>query len=70
MFGGLPVVPLIGNICTTGTDFVTICIICTNGINSTIGDGAIGDDICVNGTNVTNQIYDKSKPDMHNISNL
>ena len=39
VFGVLPMVPLVGNICTIGTNDITIFTICTNFFtNGTIGN--------------------------------
>ena len=56
VFGVLPMVPLVGNICTIGTNLIT---------NGTIGKeiGANGNAISTNSTNVTNQWYHWENPE-------
>ena len=56
---GSPMVPLVGNICTIGTNLVA---------NGTIGkeigaNGKNGNTIGTNGTNVTNQWYHWENPE-------
>ena len=56
---GSPIVPLVGNICTIGTNLMT---------NGTIGkaigaNGKNGNAIGTNGTNVTNQWYHWENPE-------
>ena len=56
---GSPMVPLVGNICTIGTNLIT---------NGTIGkeigaNGKNGNAIGTNGTNVTNQWYHWENPE-------